>query len=142
MRVGRSCAVVGLVLASLGLATGAAWASSTSWSATNQSNASGSAEYVGSFKWHSSGDNHGGFEIKGTLLDHSRNSRGNKFQVKVEGYSPRVYNAGTDANLTIPDQVHYTSDQLYVVNAYIQTCQRNVLADDCSSWRHYVNPYS
>ena len=56
----------------------------------------------GSFKWHSSGDNHGGFEIKGTLLDHSRNSRGNKFQVKVEGYSPRVYNAGTDAESDHP----------------------------------------
>lgn len=129
----------------LGLAVtaGTAWASSTSWKDDTQT-VSSKAQFKGSYKWHSAGDDHGGFEIKGNLYDLNKsNNRGVKFQVHIERYANDVYKAQTDHDRSIPDVTHWTGDETYVNDAYYQTCQVNTInPDDCTSWKHVSTPYS
>lgn len=62
--------------------------------------------------------------------------------MKIEAYSPTVYKAATDKDLSIPDKVYYSGSQTIVHNGYYQTCQVNTLTpDDCTSWTQKVNPY-
>jgi hypothetical protein len=136
---GPAAAAAGIALVVGG--AGAAVAANTGWTSTTQTE-SGKASFAGSRLFYSNNDNHGGLRIKGTLKDLDKsNNRSVKFQVKIHGYSPTVYNAPEDANRSIPDKVHYDGAMTIVHYGQIQTCQRNVLADDCTSWRKYTNPY-
>ncbi|KHL19354.1 hypothetical protein CLV56_2271 [Mumia flava] len=121
--------------------TAAASAASTGWKAVKQGNGQAEAKFVGYKKWYSRNDHHGGFRIKGQLKDLKNNDRAVKFQIKVVGYSPKVYNAPEDANRTIPDRIHHDPAMTITPCARIQTCERNVGPDDCSAWRKYSNPY-
>jgi hypothetical protein len=131
-----------LIVAGLAVSTASAWASSTGWTGATQT-VSGKAQFSGSYKWYSNGDNHGGFEIKGTLHDLNKsNDRGVKFQVKVEGYSPTTYKAETDKDRSIPDLVHYSPDETLTSYVKYQTCQVNTVSpDDCTAWVRENNPY-
>lgn len=135
----RSGAFVGgLALVATGI--GSAYASNTGWVTTAQT-VSKKAQFSGGHAWFSRDDNHGGFGVRGHLYDLSKNGKSVKFQVKVHGYSPTVYNAPTDKGKAIPEKVHYDGSMRIVYDAQIQTCQRNTLKDDCTSWRNYYNPY-
>lgn len=141
-RAGRRVAVLSLVVATgLGAGVATARASSTGWHGASQIE-QGKAKFEGRFKWYSRGDNHGGFEIKGALLDLNKtNTRGVKFQVTIEGYAPYVYKAKTDHDRSIPDEIYSTGDQTIVRDASYQTCQRNIITpDDCTDWKHQKNP--
>lgn len=135
-----TASIVGAVV--LGSA-GAAFASNTGWlTCATQDNASATARFEsGQRLWYSRNDNHGAFRLKGYLNDRSNNDRSVKFQVKVEAYSPTVYNAPEDADKTIPDMLYWDPAMTITPDASIQTCQRNILSDDCSNWRQYNNPY-
>lgn len=134
---------VALGIVALFVGTGTAFAANSGWKTSTPQTVEGLAKYTGQYLFYSAGDNHGGFRIKGTVADlNTSNNRKVKFLVKIEGYSATTYNVSTDKNLTVPAQVHWTGDQTYVENGYHQTCQVNVLGDDCTKWAHYVSPYA
>jgi hypothetical protein len=138
----RAAAALAVAASGIAAGAGAAFASNTGWKPVTAQSVSGEAAFAGSYVWYSRQDNNGGFRIKGTLSDlNKKNSRGVKFQVQVEAYSPSVFNAPTDKDKAIPDLVHFAPDETITHVGSIQTCQVNYLADDCSSWRRYTNPY-
>lgn len=136
-------AVVASVLAGAVLVggAGAAAAKNTGWKSLVQTNGGKTASFTGARLFYSNTDHHGAFEVRGTLRDLKDNNRSVKFQVKVEGYSPNVWDAPEDANMKVPATLLWDPEMTIVPYVAVQTCQRNILADDCSAWRRYNNPY-
>jgi hypothetical protein len=135
--------VIATLAACLAAGIGAASGSSTTAHKTTAVAAS-EAEFDGSYQWYSRGDNNGGFQIGGKLVDLNKsNGYGVKFEVHVNGYTDNTYAAATDQDLTIPADVHYDPAATVTRYGYFQACQVNTyLPDHCSGFKQVSNPYA